>query len=147
LLTAPGLLRFVDREIAPDSIRHPQLQQLLALMLYHGESQPWNFKTLLGALEDSELKRLAVWLDDQARAKDLAKKLRETGADSDETCPLFLRATIDNLKWREEEQSQLQRGAITSPDSGEGSPPPDDADQLRQAYQFHQRRATKRTTA
>ncbi len=147
LLTAPGLLRFVDREIDPDSIRHPQLQQLLALMLYHGESQPWNFKTLLGALEDSELKRLAVWLDDQARAKDLAKKLRETGADSDETCPLFLRATIENLRWRQEEQSQLQRGAPTSPNSGEGSPPPDDAEQLRQAYQFHQRRATKRTTA
>ena len=147
LLTAPGLLRFVIREIESDTIRHPQLQQLLALMLYHGESQPWNFKSLLGALEDSELKRLAVWLDDQARAKDLAKKLRETGADSDETCPLFLRATIDNLKWRQEEQSQLQRGAPTSPAPGEGTPPPDDADQLRQAYQFHQRRATKRTTA
>ncbi len=147
LLTAPGLLRFVVREIEPDSIRHPQLQVLLAEMLYHGESQPWNFKSLLGALEDSELKRLAVWLDDQARAKDLAKKLRETGADADETCPLFLRATIDNLKWRQEEQSQLQRGALTSPAPGEGTPPPDDADQLRQAYQFHQRRATKRTTA
>lgn len=147
LVTAPGLLRFVDREIDPDWFRHPQLQLLLAEMLHHGGNQPWNFKSLLGALEDSELKRLAVWLDDQARAKDLAKKLRETGADSDETCPLFLRATIDNLRWRQEEQSQLQRGASTSPGPGEGSPPPDDADQLRQAYQFHQRRATKRTTA
>ncbi len=147
LVTAPGLLRFVDREIDPDSIRHPQLQVLLAEILYHGESQPWNFKTLLGALDDSELKRLAVWLDEQARAKDLAKKLRETGADSDETCPLFLRATIDNLRWRQEEQSQLQRGAPTFPGLGEGSPPPDDTEMLRQASQFHLRRATKRTTA
>lgn len=147
LVTAPGLLRFVLSENETFAIRHPQLQQLLAEMLYHGESQPWNFASLLGALDDSELKRLAVWLDDQARAKDLAKKLRETGVESDETCPLFLRQTIDNLKWRQEEQSQLQRGAPTSSGFGEGSPSSDDTELLRQASQFHLRRATKRTTA
>jgi len=147
LVTAPEWLNVVDREIESFTIRHPQLQVLLAEMLYLGESQPWTFERLLGALEDSELKRLAVWLDEQARAKDLAKKLRETGADSDETCPLFLRSTIENLKWRQEEQSQMQRGAFTSPIPGEGSPPPDDTELLRQASQFHLRRATKRTTA
>ena len=147
LVTAPEWLGFVDSERESFTIRHPQLQVLLSEMLYLGERQPWTFERLLGALEDSELKRLAVWLDEQARAKDLAKKLRETGADSDETCPLFLRSTIENLKWRQEEQSQMQRGAPTSSIPGEGSPPPDDTELLRQASQFHLRRATKRTTA
>lgn len=147
LVTAPDCVNFVGSEIDAFTIRHPQLKELLAEMLYLGESQPWTFERLLGALEDSELKRLAVWLDEQARLKDLAKKLRETGADSTETCPLFLRTTIENLKWRQEEQSQLQRRATTSSVSGEGSPPPDDTELLRQASQFHLRRATKRTTA
>ncbi len=147
LVTAPEWLNTVESESDGFTIRHPQLKELLAEMFYLGESQPWTYERLLGALEDSELKRLAVWLDEQARLKDLAKKLRETGADSTETLPLFLRTTIENLKWRQEEQSQLQRRASTSSVSGEGSPPPDDTELLRQASQFHQRRATKRTTA
>lgn len=147
LVTAPEWLGNVGSEIDSFTIRHPQLQVLLHEMLNLGESQPWTFDRLLGALEDSELKRLAVWLDEQARAKDLAAKLRETGVESTETEPLFLRQSIENLKWRQEEQSQRQRVAPTSPVTGEGSPPPDDTELLRQASQFHQRRATKRTTA
>ena len=147
LVTAPEWLKTVETELDGFTIRHPQLKELLAEMFYLGEGQPWTFERLLGALEDSELKRLAVWLDEQARLKDLTKKLRETGADSPETPPLFLRTTIENLKWRQEEQSQLQRRASTSSVSGEGSPPPDDTELLRQASQFHLRRATKRTTA
>lgn len=147
LVTAPEWLNAVESECEAFTIRHPQLKKLLAEMFYLGENQPWTFERLLGALEDSELKRLAVWLDEQARLKDLTKKLRETGADSPETPPLFLRTTIENLKWRQEEQSQLQRRASTSSVSGEGSPPPDDTELLRQASQFHLRRATKRTTA
>lgn len=148
VLTVPALTEIVRSAIATTAIRHPQLQLLLAETYRLGGNRSWTFESLLGALEDPELKRLAVWLDERARAKDLAAKLREPGADSDETCPPFLRRSIDAFHWRREEQSQLQRVAPTSPASGEGSPPSEEADQLlRQAYQFHQRRATKRTGA
>ncbi len=145
LAASPGLVRFV-RELLDDlDFRHPQLQLLLGMMVSHSELQSWSFQSFVGAMEDQGLKNLATWLDHQARSKDLAVKLRETGDDSEETCPPFLRRSIENLKWRREEQSQQQREASMSPELGEGSPPHDDF--LRQALQFHQRRATKRTTA
>jgi len=122
--------------------------------------------SLFSAIEDGVLKRLAVWLDDEAQAKNLASKLSEENrasspaSDIAETagraegtplvdvphgCPLLLRRSIENLHWRREEQSH-KRIAIQLSAQGDGTRRLDEASQtlLRQAAEFHQRRANKK---
>jgi len=63
----------------------------------------------------------------------------------DDGCPLLLRRSIENLQWRREEQSH-QRIAVQLSADGDGTHRLDDAnvELLRQAAEFHQRRANKK---
>ncbi|MBX3441806.1 MAG: DNA primase [Planctomyces sp.] len=169
LVVAPQWLPAARMRIGADAIRHPQLRLLLTacydILELEGVLSP---DRLVSAIEDESLKRLALWLDDRARAKDLVRKLNElelrgdaptsgpTGvadpaereaalAASPDGCPLLLRRSIENLQWRREEQSQ-QRIAMQLSESGDGTHRLDEASEalLRQAAEFHQRRATRK---
>jgi hypothetical protein len=129
-------------------------------------------ESLLAAIEDDVLKRLAVWLDDRAQAKGLCDKLNDTvrrggppfsgssgnagrpaestsnvGADSPNGCPLLLRQLLENLQRREEQSDK--RIAMQLSEQGDGSRELDEATTrlLRQAAEIHQRRANKRAPA
>ncbi|MCA9056577.1 MAG: hypothetical protein KDA75_22265, partial [Planctomycetaceae bacterium] len=64
---------------------------------------------------------------------------------ADDGCPLFLRRSIDNLKWRREEQSQQSAAvALTAASDGPRGFDAEAEALLRQASEFHQRRATRK---
>jgi hypothetical protein len=154
-----------------DAIRHPLLRELL-MACYHAadHGSAASPESLRATFEDGALKRLAVWLDEQARAKDLSQKLMETedrvttpapgqseaaarateapqGA-SNHGCPLLLRRSIENLQWRREEQSH-KRVAMQLSARSDGTHRLDDdtAANLRQLAAFHQVRANRKPPA
>lgn len=90
-------------------------------------------------------KQFAVWAEEQARIKNLEYKLCQDAERGDETCPLILRRSLDQLKWRREEESH-HRTAIELSTAGDGAHGLDEAaeTQLRQLAEFHQKRATTR---
>jgi DNA primase len=149
LFVDPALVSFIAAEVPLDAIRNERLRALLRVCyeLADGREVP-AFERVMGALEDAELKRLAVWIDDQARAKNIAVQLRGTMAESVDGCPLFLRRSLENLNWRREEQSHGRR-AVELSVQGDGAHRMDEATEalLRQGFEFHQRRATKRAPA
>lgn len=144
LIVSPELVPFVTRSVLITEIGHPALRALLEHLVNLSTQNPGvTYETFLSSLEDAELKSLAVWLDAQARDLDLGHKLRESGVDPKDGCPLFLRLALGKFAWRREERSFNDRTAMPSSPTGDGTPTPDEL--LRQAQQFHQRRATKKT--
>jgi len=143
LFVAPETAPLVKSGVSLDDLRQPRLRQLLNLCFeLTTENSGPAFDRLLGAIEDGHLKRLAVWIDEQAVAKDLRSQLRDGTAGTD-GCPHFLRRSIDQLAWRREEQSQ-GRIAVELSANSDGAHRIDEAAEakLRQLTQFHQRRAT-----
>ena len=146
LFAAPGHAELVRAEVPVASIGNTCLARVLqtCYRLMDEELSP-SFDRVMSRLEDGELKRLAVWIDEQSRSKNMRDKLREDVAESENGCPLLLRRSLDLLKWRREEQSH-------GPTTDDLSVRPDGAHQmdaateskLRRSFEFHQRRATKR---
>ena len=143
-LTSPDLLSFLQAELDPKLLENRALKRLYEIGLDFAaiEAAP-TFEQLLGAIEHPDLKRLAVWIDEQARDKDVLHQLQD--AKADDGCPLFLRRSIDNLKWRREAQSH--QNAVVALTAASDGPRGLDAEAealLRQASEFHQRRATRK---
>ena len=145
LFADPETVRFAKSDVELSDIRHPRLRELASKCFeLHDQNNGPTFERVLDALEDGELRRLAVWIDDQAHAKDVRSHLREDGAE-DGGCPLFLRRAIGQLARRREEQSQV-RIAVEHSARNDGAHRMDEAAeaQLRQLTQFHQRRAASK---
>ena len=98
-------------------------------------------------IEDAALKRLIVWIDEQARKKEIAVKLQDNlmvlnGA----TPPSYLAQTLEPIRFRRaEQQHQRNTGRLAQlPDARAGLNPNAKA-LLEQATAFHQKRAAKAT--
>jgi DNA primase len=153
LLSAPEYLRFVMEAATFAPLRNPALHAVLMACFDEGEeSGTLTLGGLLNRIEDRDLKSLVVWLDEQARAKGLAEKMRGRDAENSENpgdCPLLLKHSIDNLSWRSEESTQEQI-ALKLSQPTDGSPAAEEStldeatrQLLEQAARFHQRRAAK----
>ena len=144
LCIAPGLRTFLQSELSPEELENRALRRLyeIGLTFACSDSEP-TFERYLGAIEHPDLKRLAVWIDEQARLKGVPEQLQEVKAV--DGCPLFLRRSIENLQWRREEQSH-QKVVVELTAAGDGPRGLDTATEalLRQASEFHQRRATRK---
>jgi DNA primase len=144
LMVSPELVQFVTDTLEPSDFRHPAIRELLEqLVKVSTDHQGVTHESFRTTLDDGDLKSLAVWLDEQARVKDVGKKLRESGVDESDRCPRYLRSALDSFVWRQDEQQFKTRTALPSSSPRDGTPTPDDV--LRQAQQFHQRRANKKT--
>lgn len=145
LFALPSALSFLQAELPPGDFQNRAIRRLYEIGLSFAQrSETPSFERFLGAVEHPDLKRLAVWVDDQARAKGVHVQLQEVEADGG--CPLFLRRSISNLKWRREEQAH-QQAAVKLTAAGDG-PRGLDAEAealLRRASEFHQKRATRKT--
>jgi DNA primase len=146
LCVDPAQGRFLQSELTPDAFENQALRRLYEIGIQFAKApEPPSFEHLLGAIEHPELKRLVVWIDEQAQAKGVPDQLRESQAD--DGCPLLLRRSIDSLKWRREEQSHLQVVvALTAASDGPRGLDAEAERLLRQASEFHQRRATRKAT-
>lgn len=147
LLAAPEHVGFVSRDISPEPLRNDILKHLLEHCLQAvRENGELTLSHLLGRVDDPELKSLIVWIDEQALAKGLAGKISEGGYD-DDGCPRLLKRSLENLGWREAEQKQRTVSVQLSQET-DGTGQLDEATEalLRQAAEFHQRRATRKST-
>jgi len=149
LITVPRLTEVVCRSLGASEITNPALRTMI--QVYYdwaelGQTQR-GFAQLLAALDDDPAaKQLAVWLDEQARIKNLEYKLCHDAERGDDDFPTILRRLLEDLQWRREEESH-HRAAIALSEAGDGAHGLDEATerQLRQLSEFHQKRATKRT--
>lgn len=147
VLAAPEFIGFVMGAVSENPLRNPILKQILENCLWENEENgELTLTGLLGRVDDPELKSLIVWIDEQAQAKGLAVKIRDSDYD-DNGCPLLLKTSLANLKWRAEEKLQ-QHVTVQLSQQPDGAGQLDEATEasLRQAAEFHLRRATKKST-
>jgi DNA primase len=148
ILAAPQYASFVMRAMGEHEFRSRILNRILNECFFEIEEQgELTISGLLGRIEDPELRSLVVWMDAQAAAKDVAGKIRDSGVD-DNGCPQLLRISLSNLRWREEEKRQQQLQIELSQQSDRAGQL-DEATlaSLKQAAEFHLRRATRPFTA
>ncbi|WP_437228074.1 DNA primase [Planctomicrobium sp. SH661] len=147
ILAAPEHMGFVMGPVSENPLRNPILGQILECCLWEMEENgELTLPGLLARVESPELKSLIVWIDERAMAKGIAEKVRDSDYD-DDGCPALLKTSLANLKWREEEKRQ-QRVSMQLSQQPEGAGQLDEATEasLRQAAEFHLRRATRKST-
>ncbi len=154
LVVALSWTKVVRREIGTGDFTNPCLRNVAQACfdVDEGGAETLAFTQLLSALDaDEPAKQLAVWLNELATTKNIEDTLRQQAEANDATntddCPLLLRRSIDELKWRREEQSH-KRMALELSEQCEGARSLDAETEtlLRQFSDFHQKRATKKAT-
>ncbi|WP_166831021.1 DNA primase [Thalassoroseus pseudoceratinae] len=155
IFAVPSIVFRLQQEIGPEAVANLALRQLLQLCYDLAEQgdEP-SFSLVSTALEDPELKRLAIRIDDHARQKRIDRLLQEAKPFITNNGKRTTHAdyVIDQLKLRYERQNQEPlKGRLTglvageSPDSPvEAARPVDRSEQLRlleKVQKYHARRA------
>ena len=148
IFTDPSTLDVIRREIGDEDFYNEQTRAVLQVcfdLLDHDETP--TFERINAVIEDAALKRLIVWIDEQARKKEIAKKLSDNSmAPSGATMPRTLSQALEPIQFRRaEQQHQRNTGRLAQqPDARAGLNPNAKA-QLELATAFHQKRAAKTT--
>lgn len=148
ILTDSSTLDVIRREIGDEDFHNEQTRAVLQVcfdLLDHDETP--TFERISAVIEDVALKRLIVWIDEQARLKEIASKLKDNSmAPSGATVPQYLTQALEPIRFRRAEQHhQRTQGRLAQqPDSSAGLNPTSIA-RLEQATAFHQKRAAKAT--
>ncbi|MFM9964794.1 MAG: DNA primase [Planctomycetaceae bacterium] len=148
IFTDPATLDEIRREIGDEDFYNEQTRAVLQVCfdLLDNDETP-TFDRISAVIEDAALKRLIVWIDEQARKKEIADKLKDNliihgGA----AAPSYLAQTLEPIRFRRaEQQHQRNTGRLAQqPDARAGLNPNAKA-LLEQATAFHQKRAAKAT--
>ena len=148
ILTDPSTLDVIRREIGDEDFCNEQTRAVLQVcfdLLDHDETP--TFERISATIEDSALKRLMVWIDEQARKKEIADKLKDNlMAPSGTLVPTYLSLALKPFRdRRDEQQHQRNTGRLAQqPDARAGLNPNAKA-LLEQQSAFHQKRAAKAT--
>lgn len=148
ILTDSSTLDVIRREIGDEDFHNEQTRAVLQVcfdLLDHDETP--TFERISAVIEDVALKRLIVWIDEQARLKEIASKLKDNSmAPSGATVPQYLMQALEPIRFRRAEQHhQRTTGRLAQqPDARAGLNPNAKA-LLEQATAFHQKRAAKAT--
>lgn len=148
IFTDPSTLDVIRREIGDEDFDNDQTRALLQTcfdLMDHDETP--TFERISSAIEDAALKRLMVWIDEQARLKEIASKLKDNlMAPSGTDVPPYLTLALQPIRFRRaEQQHQRNTGRLAQqPDARAGLNPNAKA-LLEQATAFHQKRAAKAT--
>jgi hypothetical protein len=139
------MIHVVRREIGVEDFKNEVLRDLLTTCFdLSDEGGSPSFDKLLSRWDCPDMKGLIVWLDEQAREKDLANRLAQDAAaqrGTDHPAGL-IRIVLDNLKWRRTQKMHhaTQTPLIERPQ--ESKKYSDEMkDVLAKSMQFHQRRA------
>ncbi len=134
------------REIDPGEFRHPSLGELFRICVECAEEglSP-TYERITTIVEDPELKRWAAFLDEAARRKGIPQRLQavEVNDDGERETPEYLRHVLSGWhKLRDLKEHELKLMEYTR--DGGSAPDGDQAQALlKQAMEFHQRRATR----
>jgi len=135
LLAAPELVERIREQVRPEEIRDAFFKRLLEVCYQiHDNGDLPTFDRVAAYMEDPELKRLLVKIDDEARSKETS--LRVTDSELD-----LVEETLQVLKWRRErEKFETERGSRTGRDDASGGLDDEDRARLRRAFEHHQKR-------
>ena len=91
IFTAPQMLEVIRNEIGDEDFQNEQTRQVLQVcfdLCDLGELA--TFERITSAIEAVNLKRMVVWIDEQARLKEIAKKLTDNLVPyQDQTLPQY----------------------------------------------------------
>lgn len=145
LFTAPHMMEVCRGEIGPDDFRSDVLRELWTVCTDLAEEgvSP-TFERMLTRIDCPDLKSLAVWIDEQARVRDVKGKLAQDES-ADGSSGLWSQV-LHGMKWRREKSAhEALRLDRASQPAGDGGLTAEAKIQLQQAMQFHQRRNLKTT--
>ena len=148
IFTDPSVLDVIRQEIGDEDFLNEQTRTVLQTcfdLLDHDESP--TFERINSVIEDVMLKRLVAWIDEQARLKEIAVKLKDNSTTyKNMTVPTHLLETLHPIRFRREEQlHQRSTGRLAQqPESHAGLNPSAKA-LLEQITAFQQKRTTKAT--
>ena len=147
LFTSPGMIDVVRSEIGTDDIQNEVLRELLTVCYdLADEGWPPTFDRVLSFGECPDMKGLVVWLDEQARERDLANRLAQDaaaqrGIDHPEG---LIRLVLDKLKWRRtRELHQATQASLIERPQETRKFNDETRELLLKATQFHRRRGGK----
>lgn len=146
IFSAPQMLDPIRLEIGDEDFQNEQNRLLLQTcfdLSDHGELA--TFERIMSAIEDVTLKRLVVWIDEQARKKEIAQKLTENFMTyKEQTLPRYLVQCLQPIQFRREEQlHQRNTGRLVQQPETRAGLNSNAKALLEQATAFHQKRAAK----
>lgn len=150
IFAVPSVVKEIQQEISADDFRNRPLRELLqtCYALADRGIEP-SYDRVTAVIEDPELKRLAVQIDQITRDKEIARRLEEDSRTrAKDAQRSLLTQAISNLKWRRKaEAHETSKGQQPQPtDPADGS----EADvraRLRRAAEFHRERVAKNTSS
>lgn len=140
LFTDPRMMEGLREEIGPDDFRNDLLRELWTIctdLAEEGASPA--FEHVLTRIDCPDTKSLVVWIDEQARLRDVPGKL--TRQDAGDDSPGFVAEVLNRMKWRREKSAhQPLRVDPASQPAEAGGLSEEMKARLRQIEQFHRRR-------
>ena len=135
LLSAPELIERIREQVRAEEIRDAFLRQLLEVCYQiHDNGDLPTFDRVASSMEDPELKRLLVKIDEEARSKATSQRLNDSEFD-------LVEETVQVLKWRRErEKFETERSVRAGGDGAAGGLDDEDKARLRRAFEHHQKR-------
>lgn len=147
LFTSPDMIDAVRREIGPDDFGNEVFRELLTVCFdVHDDGWLPSFDKVLSQLECPDLKGLIVWIDEQAREREIAARLAQDAAQGGFDSPeSLLRQVLNGLKWRRmQETHRAAQSALIERPRDAMTLSQETLERLQQASQFHRQRATKK---
>ena len=135
LLSSPELIERIHEQVRAEEIRDGFLRRLLDVCYQiHDNGDLPTFERVAASMEDSELKRLLVKIDEESRLKETSLRLNDSEFD-------LVEETIQVLKWRRERENfESERSGRAGGDESTGGLDDEDKARLRRAFEHHQKR-------
>ena len=145
LLSDPQAVDVLRAQVAVDDFKHENYRRLLGICYRLSEEgvSP-SYEKVMSAVEDADLKRLVVTLENAARAKAEIPRL-DGAVDERESRQALLANMIGLLKQRAE-ATEASLGRLAVQTSPAGTLDPAQREALRRATEIHGRRARAKTT-
>ena len=135
LLSSPELIERIHEQVRAEEIRDGFLRRLLDVCYQiHDNGDLPTFERVAASMEDPELKRLLVKIDEESRLKETSLRLNDSELD-------LVEETIQVLKWRRERETfESERSGRAGGDESTGGLDDEDKARLRRAFEHHQKR-------
>ena len=135
LLSSPELIERIREQVRAEEIRDGFLRRLLEVCYQiHDNGDLPRFERVAASMEDPELKRLLVKIDEEARSKQTTQRLKDSEFD-------LVEETVQVLKWRRERENfETERSGRAGGEEATGGLDDEDRARLRRAFEHHQKR-------
>jgi DNA primase len=159
LFTDPRTIQLVRQDVGVEDIRNCAVRELLTVcfdLWDHGEFP--ELGRVLTEVESPHLKRLAVWLDEEATARGMAEKLAGAAESLVQDAPSrgssgstksgLLQQVLDGMKWRRQQVShETAQGRLAERLDAMSSLDAETRELLQQSANYHQQRAAQKLSS